>query len=122
MKRAFTSKILLLLGMISFLLGSGAALSSPMPDQDSALFIGGAMSHAMKDMTGDGPAMDGCKDKQSGGCCNCDLAPCGMTGASAVLVPDVVGLTGQRLSSVHETALDTLGAGLNRHNLPLPPP
>ncbi|MCH8173242.1 MAG: hypothetical protein IIA70_08065 [Proteobacteria bacterium] len=109
-------KVLLLLGMISLVLAPGAVLSAPSMDGHSPLI--------MSQIDGAGSPAADC----SGGNCNgmnntgCDMAACTMAGCAFSFLSET-----PPASWVNASLTNALGAppfltGLDRHNLPLPPP
>lgn len=105
-------------GLAFLLAGQGLAVSKSGSDLDIAAPMDGPFGHAMEHED-DGKAKKDCPGK---GCDNCDMTNCPATTCSSAATTEtlVAFFESPGVANV-STNLPVL-AGLERHNLPLPPP
>jgi hypothetical protein len=111
-------KILLLLGMVSFLLGPSTAVFASTPDQMSSMVSDAHFQHSA-DHQDKADAMNDCGDID---CNDCDMAACPLSGSSMSFVSEVLAINLVKVRQVNAMGAPPNLADLNRQNLPLPPP
>lgn len=105
-------------GLAFLLAGQGLAFSVSISDLDIAAPMDGPFGHAM-DHQNDGKDMNDCKD---GGCADCDMANCHATTCSSAVSTETLLAFFESPGVAKSSASLPVMVGLNRHNLPLPPP
>ena len=116
MKLHMIRKALLFLGMISLVLAPGAVLSAPSMADHSPLIINQIDGPA-------NPAAD-CFGMDCNGIdyTGCDMAACTMAGFSIIFLAETASADGSKIPLANTPGTPSSMTGLDRHNLPLPPP
>lgn len=105
-------------GLAFLLAGQGLAFSVSKSDLDIAAPMDGPFGHAM-DHQDDGKDMNDCQTK---GCADCDMANCPATTCSSTAATETFVAFFENQNVEKASAALPVMVGLNRHNLPLPPP
>jgi len=114
--------ILFFLGIVSFSIGSVTAFSAISHSTGPTMSMDGPFDHALSHQES-GQSTKDCADKDGGmNCDDCDMAACNMSGCSLTVLASANAVVWVKIRMTNTPAAPPAVAGLNRHNLPLPPP
>jgi len=111
-------RFLLLLGAFSVLLGQGVGFSLAAVEKEPMIFMGGPMGHAMKDenLAED---MNDCLDMD---CQDCKMANCSISHCTNALFHEMSTVNLTKVNLTNAQGAPPSLTGIDRLNLPLPPP